>query len=298
VWLLLCVSVAWGQVFPAGCKLESDRVRPCNDCVAMAGCGWCAGRKECLNGTATGPTQENGRCFVGWLWGQGTEPLCPNCVNRTSCAACRSNVNCMWCLNGGRCMDLAEDVPTCITKNDDKNCTCDMHRHCTTCTNDQSSCWWCQEKQRCFSTDFTNIQGCTFTAQPQCPTCENIPDCQSCLQTDGCGFCGAKCMQATMCPGGKGYDDCDANCRQLTDCEPCMFSKGCQWCLENGRCEGLDMIKLQPCQNFAIVCPRPSSFDAGSFIGGMALVVGLAAACFGGYFIFRYYTRRSAYTTV
>jgi hypothetical protein len=68
--------------------------------------------------------------------------------------------------------------------------------------------------------------------------------------------------------------------------------------LDNGRCEGLDMIKLQPCQNFANTCPRPATFDVGSFFGGMALVVGMTAAAFGVYFIARYYSRRSAYTPV
>jgi hypothetical protein len=167
---------------------------PCNDCVAQEGCGWCASRKLCLNGTATGPNQENGRCFVGWLWGQDTQPLCPNCVNRTTCAACRTSVNCMWCQNGKRCTNLGPDFPGCVVKNDDKNCSCAVHEHCTTCQSDPaSSCWWCQETQGCFSKDYTNIQGCNFVApNPTCPSCENIFDCQGCLRTAGCAFCGAK----------------------------------------------------------------------------------------------------------
>ena len=250
----------------------------------------------CLNGTQQGPVQERGACLQGWVYGPADAPLCPNCANRTSCSDCKRNVNCMWCQKFGNCQNLQADDTNCIVQT--AACTCDLHEHCGTCSAD-SNCWWCEERRRCFDLQTTQVTGCSFQPpKPVCPACDQLPDCQRCLQTTGCGFCGASCKAATQCPGGAGVADCDANCRLQLGCEQCIFSPGCSWCLDYGRCEGTDMIKLQPCQTFAVTCPRPSSFDTGSFFGGMALVVGLAAAGFGVYFIVRYYSRRSAYTTV
>ncbi len=132
---------------------------------------------------------ENGNCFEGWVFGEASEPFCPNCPNRTSCAACHANVNCMWCQKFGNCKDLASDDTTCIQQTNP--CTCDVHEHCDTCGND-NSCWWCETYQRCFSLDNTQVKGCVWTPpKPVCPTCDQIPDCQRCLQTSGCGFCGS-----------------------------------------------------------------------------------------------------------
>jgi len=58
------------------------------------------------------------------------------------------------------------------------------------------------------------------------------------------------------------------------------------------------MLKLNPCPSYLSVCPRPSSFDAGSFVGGMALVIGLAVAGLASFFIYKYYMRRSSYSSV
>ncbi len=77
--------------------------------------------------------------------------------------------------------------------------------------------------------------------------------------------------------------------------QPCIFSQGCGWCPELSRCEGTDMVKLQPCKQFAIYCPRPASFDAGSFFGGAALVVGLGAAAVISFFVIKRF-RRSNYS--
>ncbi len=252
---------------------------------------------------------ERGMCLEGWVWGNSN--FCPNCQARTSCTDCARSADCVYC-SDNTCIDLVPTLPpTCLPKVG--SCTCEIHDHCAPCAADKG-CWWCQEKRRCLPITTPKVNGCT-NPPPGCPACSAIVNCQQCAQQPGCDWCGS-CVDKGSCPvSSPPVVNCDSYCRQQTSCEPCLFSQGCGWCKSASRCEGLDMVKLQPCpEPFASECPRPSSFDAGSFFGGMALIVGLAAAGAAVFFIVvsvdvfrvshllifsqRYYSRRSAYSSV
>lgn len=94
--------------------------------------------------------------------------------------------------------------------------------------------------------------------------------------------------------------NCDVVCSTRSDCEPCVLTPGCSWCSNRATCEGTDIVTIGPaCITTALgSCPRPSTFDAGSFVGGMFLVIGLSALALGAFFLVRFYRRRVSYTAV
>merc|ERR1712000_472 len=275
----------------------NSEATPCNKCVQNS-CGGCASRRTCLNGTVGGPSGDE-KCLLGWVYGD--DNFCPNCARRSSCADCYTDPNCVFCGNSDNCVDLTPNLGQCQPKLSNA-CACHMRESCSECQADtDQSCFWCPEKRRCFAAGESVPSVCSSTTVTTCPVCSSTNNCQHCGQMDGCAWCGGQCQEETKCPVNSIVPNCDEYCKTLTECEPCIFAEGCNWCAKLGRCEGADVNHLQPCGGlYAHTCPGVggSSFDAGSFFGGMALVLGLAGGAALGIFGYKYYRRRSAYSVV
>ena len=251
-----------------------------------------------MNGTATGPSNAgDGECLLGWVFGD--ENFCPNCADRTACSDCQNDPNCIFC-SDQTCVDNRPDLPSTCTPALTDTCKCEKRLSCTDCQPGAGdlSCYWCPEKRRCFSPQDPLPPGCSTNLTHACPACSATTNCQICAQQSGCGWCGGKCQEDVLCPGGEGVANCDEFCRTLTDCEPCIFTEGCSWCADKNECEGADIVSLKPCTMYQHSCPRAASFDAGSFFGGIALVVGLVGVAVLIFFAFRHFKRRSDYSTV
>lgn len=66
----------------------------CNSCVANSTCGWCAERKECLEGGIDGPRDSS---CVAWQ-----KSACQECAF-SSCTSCSAVTECGWCRSGSQC---------------------------------------------------------------------------------------------------------------------------------------------------------------------------------------------------
>jgi hypothetical protein len=181
-----------------------------------------------------------------------------------------------------------------------------MHEHCRDCQDDTSnSCYWCEAKGKCLQHGEAAPAACIdMDKMPPtpCPACDTIADCQSCSQAEGCGWCGASCKPISTCKAQNNppLENCDVVCATRTGCEACTLTRGCSWCTNRGTCEGADIVTIgPPCTPAALgTCPRTDTFDAGSFVGGMFLVIGLSAIGLGAFFLVRFYRRRVSYTAV
>jgi len=270
--------------------------------VSNPSCGWCAATRSCVNGTMTGPNDPD-RCFISWTFGDPNR--CPNCAAKTgSCIACQSTPDCIACAGDNqKCIDRGTFDQNCVFKLPGV-CLCGMHENCRDCQTDTSnSCYWCEEKGVCLAHGASAPPTCIkLDVQPPtpCPACDSINSCQTCSQTSGCGWCNAQCQPVTTCNALKAeiLENCDADCKTMLGCEPCLLRTGCSWCSNRNTCEGKDIVHLGPSCTEATDCPRPSSFDGPSFIGGMFLVIGLVLLVGGSVLLYRFYRRRVTYTAV
>jgi len=213
----------------------------CSSCVMEnPSCGWCASIRQCLNGTGGGPI--GGFCdSTQWFFAQSVPPLppttnpCPNCSYHRSCVRCGQDPSCSWCM------------------------TSSLNGTCYNADNKPTDC--------------------TPTAISNCP-CNQFPSCHDCLLGTGssCVFCGHPaytCQAASAAPSwcnSKTEDNC--SCATYSSCFACATQEGCFWCPSSKSCQFFGQSSCVPSsqgcsEGFA------SSFDGGSFVGGILLVMGV-----------------------
>jgi len=86
----------------------------------------------------------------------------------------------------------------------------------------------------------------------------------------------------------------------MNGCEECKLTRGCMWCKNRNTCEGKDLLKLGPLcdEDFTKTCPSSSSFDGGSFAGGIFTVIGIVLVVGLAVLLYRYCKKRVVYTPV
>jgi hypothetical protein len=156
------VTGSTGDPIPPDC----DPITDCEECGALAGCGWCGTTGTCTAGNADGPSA--GSCAGGWVI-EGDFFSCPaaNCFGRTSCADCQDAfTGCGWCASTGTCMAGAPDMPAAPAMCDDQQwyfdicpADCADEMTCVSCTG-TVGCGWCAGGGGCLpGTDAGPIEG-------------------------------------------------------------------------------------------------------------------------------------------
>jgi hypothetical protein len=156
------VTGSTGDPIPADCEPVTD----CEECGALAGCGWCGTIGTCTAGNANGPSA--GSCAGGWVT-EGDFFSCPaaNCFGRTSCTDCQDAfTGCGWCASTGTCMAGAPDMPAAPAMCADQQwyfdiCPADCADEMTgvSCTG-TVGCGWCAGGGGCLpGTDAGPIEG-------------------------------------------------------------------------------------------------------------------------------------------
>jgi len=82
---------------------------------------------------------------------------------------------------------------------------------------------------------------------------------------------------------------CSSVCAKISNCGNCAGTRGCGWCDDRKMCVGADQ-QFSNCF-LSHSCPELSGFRAGSFIGGMFLVIGLGVVGFGILYAYRYFQK-------
>lgn len=156
------VTGSTGDPIPPDCEPVTD----CEECGALAGCGWCGTTGTCTAGNADGPTA--GSCAGGWVI-EGDFFSCPaaNCFGRTSCTDCQDAfTGCGWCASTGTCMAGAPDMPAAPAECADQQwyfdicpADCADEMTCVSCTG-TVGCGWCAGGGGCLpGTDAGPIEG-------------------------------------------------------------------------------------------------------------------------------------------
>eukprot|EP01092_Planopodium_desertum_P014783 TRINITY_DN75730_c0_g1_i1.p3 TRINITY_DN75730_c0_g1~~TRINITY_DN75730_c0_g1_i1.p3 ORF type:complete len:289 (+),score=40.47 TRINITY_DN75730_c0_g1_i1:920-1786(+) len=284
-FLLSAVLVLGIVVKAQDCSVHTD----CNSCTKVLGCGFCAATGQCTNGTTVGP--DVGACYLGWYYSYGN---CPNCSTYEDCGDCTNVAACGWCTTGatGSCNDIS--TSTCVVS---KECPCNVYGQCETCLA-ASGCGWCSAAMSCVPTTDT-----TCLAAHTCPACSTYNDCNTCSNNWGCVWCDdggppGKCTDSTATCSFVAHSCTDTVCDGVTTCADCINTESCSWCAEDSSCKGAQTT----CLFLSHTCekePKGKGFSAGSFVGGMFLVIGLGLLAVGGYFGYRYYKKRASnYTEV
>lgn len=218
-----------------------DVFSTCSDCVKDPGCFWCGGANAtCMNSGAacpmpahTCPCSDNTDCHSclednaqGCAWCE-TESggVCQNDAGATcaialncnafcstmgkSCSSCNELAGCGWCAGNDQCVDVSSGACTGPLQHSCPNCA--AHHYCDPCLDE--GCVWCESGE---CRDKSNLDGCFI--QHTCDSyCNNMKDCSSCNQANGCGWCEdtkqcvdadkANCMFAHSCAEEKcGFD--------------------------------------------------------------------------------------------
>jgi len=144
-------------------------------------------------------------------------------------------------------------------------------------------CQWAASKQ-CIDPEVVSAPiahscvECSFLSY--CETCNAEPDCAWCSETGNChSKQGSPCNHWAL--------GCDGYCMKYTGCDACNAIKGCGWCDDLGECHTIQTTQClfaHDCSPGA--CPA-CGFDAGSFVGGMFLPIGVVLLVYAGY---RFYT--------
>jgi len=299
----------------AGCVSDTDQ-----------SCGWCSATQTCMQGNISGPAV--GYCIKAWEFGTcsdcqkmrdcracreypsccwtpvGTGSCHPNgfigckftpcaCEAYASCDTCTAGTGCNWCSGDSKC--VAEGSTNC-SNTPVKNCLCANNMDCYACRN-ALECVWC-DNYGCANMpapgDCLISHSCTAYCQSQASNCD------ACNAVLGCGWCSGsnRCVDvntAGQCPGLIAHT-CPISCLSYRSCESCVGNTACGWCPANGNCyDPNDSFKPLACnalQHICTTCSPKTGFDAGSFVGGMFLIIGLVII---GGIGFLYYKRRQAH---
>jgi hypothetical protein len=78
----------------------------CPSCTEEIGCGFCESTLQCLDGTATGPS--NSSPCASWSFEKNSCPAVPNCEEYFDCSGCASQDQCAWCASENLCTTISE----------------------------------------------------------------------------------------------------------------------------------------------------------------------------------------------
>lgn len=168
-----------------------------------------SGAKTCNDWTCPSKTYKlNDQCF-------NISTMSTVCSKFYFCSQCLATAGCGWCDSSQSCVPGTPEGTTSplITCSKWKHGTCADDcpgRSCETCTNSISDsdpnvkCSWCTSTSQCIRST-TAEKSCssenTFSSLAACVTlCSTYPDCQSCVASAGCTYCGAKstCLSNTQ----------------------------------------------------------------------------------------------------
>lgn len=314
-----CEGPAWEYSKCTQCEGLGD----CRSCLLHASdCWWCASSNKCWH-YATGPigckheascacdvfpscsscTEESrGDCY--WCGQDNTcrktgDDTCPfprhtcPCSDQQDCFGCSNTGGCHWCVGEKACVNTnSSSCPIPIT-GCDGYCKEAGKAGCAACTN-LAGCGWCNLQGECHD---VNLATCLIahtcsdcSKYNYCGTCSNDPGCNWCTNSDSCRTKGAS---ECLIP-----HSCEAYCNTFTSCETCSTRKGCGWCEDKKSCVESDTTPCflsHSCGGSPV--QKSKGFSAGSFVGGMFLVIGILALALVGYFVYRWkVNKRPAYT--
>ena len=253
----------------------------CGECNYQKGCVWCPDSDECIQNAAVG------QC-------NNPTDTC-SCSAVFSCDRCQETEGCQWCAGGpevdpvcapnnGGCPNSGLVAHSCGTYCERAGPTCG---ECITA----EGCTWCEKSSKCIDVSRSPAE-CGGLVTHQCKQCNEHLFCSSCTEQPGCSWCGEakapRCVESSTTNCGFLTHTCESFCSDQTDCGSCRALRGCGWC-SDGSCVDIDTATCP----LATQCPKGSSkcgFDAGSFVGGMFLIIGLVLLVVGGYMFYRWKT--------
>jgi len=166
---------------------------------------------------------------------------------------------------------------------------CSVFTSCTACT-DLNACAW--------TASGTCAPLGTNSSSSYCQ-CNQYSQCTDCLR-GGCAFCtnSGLCLPRDPPPPA----DCKVkiggcDCASITDCAVCAEQEDiCQWCAGNGQCMK-DQDAAQCATGLTEQCGSPSTWNGGTFFGGIVLGVVLTLLVLAGFYAYKtYYSNQ--YTSV
>jgi len=269
--ILALLALCYAQNNNTGAPLDNCSnltTEGCFSCLSMPGCGWCAPTLSCHTGNFSAPTDDT-VCIQEWFGAGGTMlgGACPemNCPGYSNCVSCLKEKSCGWCepSNNGpsSCMALGQTCPG--GANVDQSCPCQEYNSCEDCVDD-GDCVFCISSHSCQTIDVTN---------------------GNCKNDD---------------PNDQLTNNCP--CTAWTDCDTCNGAEGCGWCDGKNASQNCVDIQSTTCQ-LAHTCHEPCSsshhFNAGSFVGGMFVMLGAIVLIAGAYFLYSHWvSRRTEYQQV
>lgn len=233
----------------------------CEECLVNTVCGWCAPTLSCHPGNMTGPT-DGTRCVQEWYSGGSTmgPGICPDCAGYTSCVECRRARSCGWCEDPAQSVCQALGTPCAGGEPADQSCPCEFYEQCADCIGD-GGCVFCAASGQCQTIDVVkgNCDSTSDELTNSCPCSAFKQSCEACSAQEGCGWC----------DGGK------------------------------GGCVDLSLNPSCPVVHTCLTCPSSHGFNAGSFVGGLFLMLGIVVLLAGSYFLItNYRAGRQQYQTV
>jgi len=256
----------------------------CGECLVDKSCSWCAqpgGGGNCIR--PTDPCQ-----------GNPYNQTCP-CDNNFDCQSCRAQPGCKWCNNPGYCSGV--DANNCsISLSCSQFCN-NAASGCQACNN-VNGCAWCDSNKQCVD---PSVSTCLFTHT--CDDCSHYSYCDTCVDNQDCLWCEdtGSCQTRKNSPCKFIAHSCAGYCAQFSTCSDCSGTKGCAWCEDSSKCadaSSANCLIAHTCTSTPLNPPSPTcGFDAGSFVGGMFLIIGLIVIAVGAYVFYRWRTgKKIAYT--
>jgi len=257
-----CVQRDWSYDACQHCEQFGQN---CFDCSMYSDCMFCRGGPGCKH--------------VGSFPGCSIAPQCA-CDDMRTCGECSLIPGCAYCHGNSSCINatLVSDTDECR-----ENCTCDIYRTCDVCNAD-GRCAWCSDTEEgaCQAREAT----CTHPVLNCNDMCQTRYECTGCMATPGCGWCADyndQCMNLETGNCDTFAASCPEDCGARVNCDACVGVNGtsCKWCDDDmgRRClhthlQGCLNPWVEKCANEP--CKSGSSgFNAGSFFGGMFLIVGI-----------------------
>jgi len=250
----------------------------CGECAEHGHCSFCVGSESCVP-KATGCSAQDGPAVNG---------QCP-CSLFGDCQSCGDS-DCTWCENSLSCVNSTQATPDCLAAH---SCAafCESLTDCNSC-NGVRGCGWCQSSGTCMST--LGVRPNCAKLMLTCPHCDRRSYCDTCIDEEGCTWCDntASCMISPAPASCQITHSCMSYCQSVQSCETCNQVKGCGWCGDSSTCISVDDASCAFVHSCIVPPPvvLPQQFDAGAFVGGMFLIIGILILAVGGYFFSRWRT--------